>query len=132
MPLPMIYKNGYLTIKDYNHSINTYLSDFQNNEFIPVLANDYLKPRKDVNNWIQDVVDTLDKDDIEQFRKLLYSFLVAPLLHALQRNEWERYFHYTFYLLMYMVSVYTVYMRSSRAKDGGCTSRYPTISSSSS
>lgn len=79
MPLPMIYKNGYLTIKDYNHSVNTYLSDFQNNEFIPVLANDYLKPRKDVNNWIQDVVDTLDKDDIEQFRKLLSSFLVAPL-----------------------------------------------------
>ena len=73
-PLPMIYQSGYLTIKDYNIRRNTYLLDFPNDEvkngFISILANDYLKARKDVNNWTQDVVDALETGDLEQFRKL--------------------------------------------------------------
>ena len=73
-PLPMIYQSGYLTIKDYNIRRNTYLLDFPNDEvkngFISILANDYLKARKDVNNWTQDVVDALEAGDLEQFRKL--------------------------------------------------------------
>ena len=46
MPLPMIYQSGYLTIKDYNMDMNTYLLDFPNNEvkkgFVTMVANDYL------------------------------------------------------------------------------------------
>jgi hypothetical protein len=43
MPLPMIYQSGYLTIKDYNMDMNTYLLDFPNNEvkkgFVTMVAN---------------------------------------------------------------------------------------------
>ena len=84
MPLPMIYQSGYLTIEDCNVRRNTYLLDFPNDEvkngFISILANDYLKPRKDVNNWTQDVVDALECGDLEQIRKLLTSFLADILL----------------------------------------------------
>lgn len=123
MPLPMIYQSGYLTIKDYNLRRNTYLLDFPNDEvkngFISVLANDYLKARKDVNNWTQDVVDALEAGDLEQFRKLLTSFL-ADIPYTMRRKETERererYFHYTFYLLMRMVSCYTVYTEKQQSE----------------
>ena len=123
MPLPMIYQSGYLTVKDCNLRRNTYLLDFPNDEvkngFISILANDYLKPRKDVNNWTQDVVDALDEGDIEQFRKLLTSFL-ADIPYTMRRKETERererYFHYTFYLLMRMVSCYTIYTEKQQSE----------------
>ena len=122
-PLPMIYQSGYLTIKDYNLRRNTYLLDFPNDEvkngFISVLANDYLKARKDVNNWTQDVVDALETGDLEQFRKLLTSFL-ADIPYTMRRKETERererYFHYTFYLLLRMVSCYTVYTEKQQSE----------------
>ena len=123
MPLPMIYQSGYLTIKDCNVRRNTYLLDFPNDEvkngFISILANDYLKPRKDVNNWTQDVVDALECGDLEQFRKQLTSFL-ADIPYTMRRKETERererYFHYTFYLLMRMVSCYTVYTEKQQSE----------------
>ena len=122
-PLPMIYQSGYLTIKDYNLRRNTYLLDFPNDEvkngFISVLANDYLKARKDVNNWTQDVVDALEAGDLEQFRKLLTSFL-ADIPYTMRRKETERererYFHYTFYLLLRIVSCYTVYTEKQQSE----------------
>ena len=48
-PLPMIFQSGYLTIKDCDLGMNTYLLDFPNNEvkkgFVTMVASDYLKPR---------------------------------------------------------------------------------------
>ena len=74
MPLPMIYQSGYLTIKDCDLDMGTFLLDFPNDEvkkgFVTLVANDYLKTRKDVSNWTQDVVDALEAGDLEQYRKL--------------------------------------------------------------
>lgn len=46
-PLPMIFQSGYLTVKDYDRSMNTFLLDFPNDEvkrgFIILLANNYLQ-----------------------------------------------------------------------------------------
>ncbi|MBQ8608215.1 MAG: AAA family ATPase, partial [Bacteroidaceae bacterium] len=48
-PLPMIFQSGYLTIKDCDLSMNTFLLDFPNNEvrkgFVTLVANDYLKTK---------------------------------------------------------------------------------------
>ena len=123
MPLPMIYQSGYLTVKAHNMRRNTYLLDFPNDEvkngFISLLTNDYLKPRKDVNNWTQDVVDALEAGDTEKFRKHLTNFL-ADIPYTMRRKETERererYFHYTFYLLMRMVSCYTVYTEKEQSE----------------
>jgi hypothetical protein len=119
----MIYQSGYLTVKAHNMRRNTYLLDFPNDEvkngFISLLTNDYLKPRKDVNNWTQDVVDALEAGDTEKFRKHLTSFL-ADIPYTMRRKETERererYFHYTFYLLMRMVSCYTVYTEKEQSE----------------
>lgn len=43
----MIYQSGYLTIKEYNKRIGTYLPDFPNNEvrkeFLSMLTASYMK-----------------------------------------------------------------------------------------
>ena len=122
-PLPMIFQSGYLTIKDCDLDMNTYLLDFPNNEvkngFVSMVTADYLKSRTDASSWVLDAVKSLRIADLEQFRKLLTSFL-ADIPYTMRRKETERererYFHYTFYLLMRMVSCYTVYTEKQQSE----------------
>ena len=123
MPLPMIYQSGYLTIKGYNMRQNTFLLDFPNNEvkkgFVTIVANDYLGTKTDAGSWARDVVNALEAGDTEKFRKLLTSFL-ADIPYSMRRKEdereKERYFHYTFYLLLRMISCYTVYTEKQQSE----------------
>ena len=122
-PLPMIYQSGYLTVKGFDKEMNTYLLDFPNNEvkkgFVTMVANDYLKNRNNSGSWARDIVGALKTGDLEQLRKLLTSFL-ADIPYSMRRKETERekerYFHYTFYLLMRMVSCYTVYTEKQQSE----------------
>ena len=122
-PLPMIFQSGYLTIKDCNLRRNTYLLDFPNNEvkngFVTMVAADYLKSGRNASSWTLDMVDALEGGDTEQVRKLLTSFL-ADIPYSMRRKETERererYFHYTFYLLMRMVSCYTTYTEKQQSE----------------
>ena len=122
-PLPMIYQSGYLTIKDCDLDMGTFLLDFPNDEvkkgFVTLVANNYLQSEKDSGSWARDIVGALKTGDLEQFRKLLTSFL-ADIPYSMRRKETERererYFHYTFYLLMRMVSVYTVYTEKQQSE----------------
>lgn len=122
-PLPMIYQSGYLTIKDYNMRRNTFLLDFPNNEvkngFLTLIAADYLKPQSSINSWVLDAADALQEGDPDRFRRLLTSFL-SDIPYSMRRKEnereKERYFHYTFYLLMRLISVYTVYTEKQQSE----------------
>ena len=122
-PLPMIFQSGYLTIKDCDLSMNTFLLDFPNNEvrkgFVTLVANDYLKTKNDAGSWARDLVNALKVADLDRFRKLLTGFL-ADIPYTMRRKETERererYFHYTFYLLMRMVSCYTVYTEKQQSE----------------
>ena len=122
-PLPMIFQSGYLTVKGFDREMNTYLLDFPNNEvkkgFVTLVANNYLQPEKDSGSWARDMVRALKTGNLEQFRKLLASFL-ADIPYSMRRKETERererYFHYTFYLLMRMVSCYTVYTEKQQSE----------------
>ena len=124
-PLPMIYQSGYLTIKRYNPDLNTYLLDFPNNEvkkgFLTLVASNYLQSKERVTSWIQQAVMALQRGRLEQFRDQLTAFL-ASVPYSMRRKqderEYERYFQYTFYLLLRLLSVYTVYneMEQSRGR----------------
>ena len=136
-PLPMIFQSGYLTIKECDISTNTFLLDFPNNEvrkgFVTMIATDYLKSKESASSWTIEVFYALKRGDLERFRKLLTGFL-ADIPYTMRRKETERerYFHYTFYLLMRMVSCYTAIPRSSRARGAWtASSKCPTISTSS-
>jgi len=116
-PLPMIYQSGYLTIKEFDLRRNKFLLDYPNDEvkrgFLSVIASSYFNTRRSVNSWIDDAVYQLEEGKIEDFRIGLTSFL-ASIPYTMRRKEnereKERYFHYTFYLIMRLISVYTVYI----------------------
>ena len=123
-PLPMIYQSGYLTIKDYKPRRGTFLLDFPNNEvkagFVSLVASEYLKPQKQsVNSWLQDILDALEDGKPDTLRQLFTSFL-ADIPYTMRRKnderERERYFHYTFYLIFRLVSVYTVYTEKEQSE----------------
>ena len=122
-PLPMIFQSGYLTIKNYDFQFNTFLLDFPNNEvkngFLTMLATSYLKPQEEMGTWIRDMVMTLQAGDTDRLRTLFTSFL-ASIPYTMRRKEGEaereRYFQYTFYLIMRLVSVYTVYVEKAQSQ----------------
>ena len=112
-PLPMIYQSGYLTVKGYNERRRKYLLDFPNEEvrsgFVSILASDYFNSDKTPSSWIDDISDALEDGDVVLFLKKMTS-LLSSVTYRFQRKqdafECERYFQYTFYLIMQMIGHY--------------------------
>ena len=115
-PLPMIYQSGYLTIKEFDIEFGSFLLDYPNKEvkegFLSLVASNYFKNGDKIYPWIRKASVFLRKGDIDGFRLGLTSFL-ASIPYTMRRKEnereKERCFHYTFYLIMRLISVYTVY-----------------------
>ena len=122
-PLPMIYQSGYLTVKDYDREMRTFLLDFPNDEvkrgFLMLVASNYFNVGSGMNSVIQTLAVSLKRNDLEAFRTHLTSFL-ASIPYSMRRKEGERererYFHYTFYLLLRLISVYTVYTEKEQSQ----------------
>ena len=112
-PLPMIYQSGYLTVKEYDIDTRYYLLDFPNEEvrsgFIDMLASSYFSSGEMVSSWIFNVNRDLRGGKIEDFMKKMTS-LLSSVTYRFQRKqdafECERYFQYTFYLIMQMIGHY--------------------------
>ena len=122
-PLPMIFQSGYLTIKEYDMDMNTFMLDFPNDEvkrgFVTLLTNNYLKPKENIDSWMSNAVAKLKKGDLEAFHEQLTAFL-ASIPYTMRRKdnerEKERYFHYTFYLLLRLLSTYLVYTEKAQSQ----------------
>ena len=122
MPLPMIYQSGYLTIKGYKMRNNTFLLDFPNDEvkrgFTALLANNYFKSSEDADCAVLSFSDALEDGNLEDFRIELTSFL-ASIPYSMRRkeneHEKERYFHYTFYLILRLLSTYMIYTEKQQS-----------------
>ncbi|MGN9178962.1 AAA family ATPase [Segatella copri] len=122
-PLPMIYQSGYLTIKDWNMDTDSYLLDFPNDEvkagFVTMVAANYLKPKESPDAWVVEVVNTMKMGDRDKLEKLLTSFF-ASIPYSQRRKdderEKERYFQYTFYLVIRMISSFTVLIEKEQSE----------------
>ena len=122
-PLPMIYQSGYLTIKDWNMDTDSYLLDFPNDEvrsgFLTLVASSYLKPSKSTDAWIIQVVDVMSKGDCCQLENLMTSFFASIPYNQRRKDderEKERYFQYTFYLVLRMISCFTVFIEKQQSE----------------
>ena len=114
MPLPIIYQSGYLTIKDYRQSRDTFLLDYPNmevqNGFISLAASEYFKSRNGkVDFWLQDLLDAMEDGKPDRMGQLFTTFL-ADIPYTARRKEnereRERYFQYTLYLIFKMINAY--------------------------
>ena len=122
-PLPMIYQSGYLTIKDWNMNTDSYLLDFPNDEvkngFLTLVATSYLQPKESTDAFVLQVVSAMDVGDCKQLEKLLTSFF-ASIPYTQRRKdderEKERYFQYTFYLVLRMISCFTVFIEKQQSE----------------
>ncbi len=122
-PLPMIYQSGYLTIKDWNMDMDSYLLDFPNDEvqrgFLTMVAASYLQIKESPTPWVMQVVTVMQTDDCDKLEKLMTSFF-ASIPYSQRRKdderERERYFQYTFYLVLRMISCFTVYIEKEQSE----------------
>ena len=122
-PLPMLYQSGYFTIKGYNNRRDTYLLDFPNEEvrsgMVAVLSSDYFGNNTTPSIWINDVSDSLEAGDLETFKHQLTAFLSNISYHFQRKSdekECERYFQYTFYLIMQMLGRYNTYVEKETSQ----------------
>ena len=122
-PLPMIYQSGYLTIKDWNMDMDSYLLDFPNDEvkrgFITMLTTNYLQIKESPVSLGMQVVNVMEAGDCDKLEKLLTSFFASiPYSQRRKDNEREkeRYFQYTFYLILRMISCFTVYIEKEQSE----------------
>ena len=123
LPLPMIFQSGYLTIKSYNRRKEKYILDFPNDEvrrgFITAVASNYFKSQKKLGSLIDNLVDALDEADLEKFHVSLTAFL-ASVPYTSRRSsgehEMERYFHLTFYLILRLISTYTIFTEKCQSQ----------------
>ena len=122
-PLPMIYQSGYLTIKGYDQDTESFLLDIPNNEvregLLTILANNYLKTKEDSASWLISSVHQLKKGKLQEFMDSLTAFLASIPYSVRRRNderEYERYFGYTFYLLLRMLSCYLLFREKETSK----------------
>ena len=112
----MIFQSGYLTIKDYDRELDTFKLDYPNDEvkrgLVTLMANNYLEPKENIDNWIVTAIAALKEGNLEDFKVHLAAFL-SSIPYTMRRKdserEKERYFHYTFYLLLRLLSTYTIY-----------------------
>ena len=131
-PLPMIYQSGYFTIKDYDPDTESFKLDIPNNEvregLLILIANDYLKTKEDSASWLISSVHQLKKGNLQDFMDSLTAFL-ASIPYSVRRRkderEYERYFGYTFYLLLRMLSCYLLF-REKETSQGRADCIYET------
>ena len=123
-PLPMIFQSGYLTIKEYDPDMRSYLLDFPNKVvqrgFVTLIASSYLNTRThSLSNWMLRSIRQLQQGKIQEFGEALTAFL-AEIPYSMRRKdserERERYFQYTFFLLLRMLSCFTVYIEKEQSQ----------------
>ena len=119
MPLPMIYQSGYLTIKDYDRDTDSFLLDFPNDEvkrgFVIAVANNYFKNDK-ASSTVRSFVKSLKYGDLETFRTAMTAFLASIPYTMHQKRDKEQFFHYTFYLLLRILSTYVTFTEKPQSQ----------------
>ena len=115
-PLPMLFQAGYLTVKAFDPDFETYQLDFPNNEvkqgLITLLANTYLRLNEQAVPWVQKMVRAMRENNLDLLKQVLTAFLAeTPYSMRPKKDQKDRelYFHYTFYLLLRLISCYTIY-----------------------
>ena len=114
-PLAMFYQSGYLTIRDFDLSDQTYTLDFPNVEvrkgFVTLAANRYFgHEERDTSCWILNLARMFRRCDLDSIRDAYTSFLASIPYEAdkdVRALNYETHFQYTFYIINQLLGCYT-------------------------
>ena len=107
--MPLLYQSGYVTIKDYDDSFNSYTLGIPNNEvrigLTKSLVPAYVMPNTlIVNNTARNIARCLAKDDIDGALSLLQTFLgTVPYCNG---TDTEGHYQQVLYIIFTLVSDY--------------------------
>ncbi|GHV93991.1 ATPase AAA [Spirochaetia bacterium] len=101
-PVPLLYQSGYLTIKDFNSTLQEYILGFPNEEvkyaFLKNLMIDYLPDTQSAMGFsINDFYKDLYKSDIDAFMNRFKAFL-GSIPYSV-REDTEAYYQGLFYVM---------------------------------
>ncbi|MBD5385282.1 ATP-binding protein [bacterium] len=118
-PVPPLYQTGYLTIKDYDRTFETYTLDYPNNEvrisFLYFLIPYYVKPEKEPEEFsIKRFVMAVLSGDAEGFMALMES-MVAGIPYS-EKGSAESHFRNAAYILFSLMGQYV--RAEERTSDG--------------
>lgn len=84
-----------------------------------MVTTSYLAPKENPNSWLLQTIKALREGNVDLLEKLLTSFLASiPYSQRRKDNEREkeRYFQYTFYLLLRMISCFAVFIEKETSE----------------
>ena len=107
--MPLLYQSGYVTIKDYDESFNSYTLGIPNNEvrigLTKALVPSYVMPNTlIVNNTARNIARCLAKDDIDGALSLLQTFL-STVPYCNDANT-EGHYQQVLYIIFTLVTDY--------------------------
>lgn len=112
--LPTLYHNGYLTMKEHDRQLGTYILDFPNEEvsgmFREILASRHFQLNSvDTKRNIEKIAWSMEDDRRTEIKESLEK-LFAPASQHIQQlfnsSNHGRVFHYTFFLMMQFIGRY--------------------------
>ena len=115
-PVPLMYQSGYLTIKDYDESIDAYILGFPNEEvmygFLEELMLVYM-PKTDMETefYVVNFIEDLLEHNIESFMVRLKAFF-AGIPYTLN-NKTEKHYQTIFYILLKLMGRYIAVEQAS-------------------
>ncbi len=106
--ITILFQAGYLTIKDYNHKTRKFTLGSPNQEVLISFQKNLLSAftyadEPDVENYLEQIKEALEKKDIEQFCLHVKS-LFANIPYHLHLEE-ERYYHSIFQCMAYLLGM---------------------------
>ena len=108
-PLPLLYQSGYLTIKEYDATFQTYRLAYPNREvkigMLKNLAPNYLSPiSADNNSLVVKFAKSLSKGNVEEAMQQLKAYLSSISNRLANKNECD--FQTVFYLIFNLMGAY--------------------------
>ena len=107
----LLYQTGYITIKEWNKELNTFILKYPNDEveysFLSILLPSFLKQNQRTSDfWIREFYKDIKDGNIDSFMTRLRS-IVASVPYATEKRPSEHDFQITIYLVFTLLGQFT-------------------------
>ena len=108
----LLYQTGYITIKDWNKELNTFILKYPNTEveysFLAILLPTFMNQnQRTSDSWLRDFYKDIKNGNIDSFMTRIKS-IIASIPYATEKRTSEHDFQITIYLIFTLLGQYTI------------------------